>query len=137
VRYPHTEQAFEARLVLACTDCAGGDYQNGIPELRQLLSDITTEFGDPGHALALRTMVKLAHNLARVGDSKNALYYYDEIALTYKGCHWEDEALFNSALLRDALGDRDGAVEALEKLLDLPDTNYAKQARRILNSLGE
>jgi TolA-binding protein len=135
--YPGTEPAFEARLVLACNECANGDYENGIPALRTLLQDISGEFDDPGCALALRTMLKLAHNLARAGDTQNALYYYDEVALSYEGCYWEDEALFNSALIRHSLGDDETAVESVEKILDLADTNYAKQALRFLNSLGE
>ncbi len=115
------------------------DSEEGVLALKRLallaaLADDTTDRRDVSEKKFLLAEV---YNL-NLEDYDNALKVYQEVADSFPRSGWAPKALFSQAwILLRRKADTLAAVAVLKKIIaNYPDTEYARESRRILTQLG-
>jgi len=110
-RYDGTDEADEARLMLAKTYLDAGQPKKALPVLQEVGDNLKSPIGVQGAEL-------LATAQAQSGDREAAVQTYQRIADGAKMDFQREDALQNAALLREQAGNWAGAAEMWRKLVD-------------------
>lgn len=110
-RYDGTDEADEARLMLAKSYLDAGQPKKAVPVLQDVSDDLDSPIGVQGAQL-------LATTQAQSGDREAAVRTYQRIADGATMEFQRDDALQNAALLREQAGNWAGAAELWRKLVD-------------------
>lgn len=110
-RFDGTDEADEARLMLAKTYMDAGEPKKALPVLQEVSDNLKAPLGVQGAML-------LATAQAQSGDREAAVRTYQRVADKAELEYQREDALQSAALLREQAGNWAGAAELWKKLVD-------------------